>query len=220
MLAADDDCCAFIESGEDLHAGRKAFPDLHPASFRVAFLDDEHRCVPARIEYRLLGNDELALANSGEHGDLDELTVAQSTFRVRYCRAHTDHAGVLIDTRVDERDHPGGSVGYKLTQKNKSFIYLCDNEFDTDQKENLTAFAEKADVLIWDGMFTEKELVDRKGWGHSSIEQATRFNEEANCKRILISHHAPARSDQDLDRIASSLPELFTVASDRLEIEV
>ena len=112
------------------------------------------------------------------------------------------------------------SVGYKLTQKNKSFIYLCDNEFDTDQKENLTAFAEKADVLIWDGMFTEKELVDRKGWGHSSIEQATRFNEEANCKRILISHHAPARSDQDLDHIASSLPELFTVASDRLEIEV
>ena len=75
-------------------------------------------------------------------------------------------------------------------------------------------------MLIWDGMFTEKELVDRKGWGHSSIEQATRFNEEANCKRILISHHAPARSDQDLDRIASSLPELFTVASDRLEIEV
>ena len=40
MLAADDDCCAFIESGEDLHAGRKAFPDLHPASFRVAFLDE------------------------------------------------------------------------------------------------------------------------------------------------------------------------------------
>ena len=69
-------------------------------------------------------------------------------------------------------------------------------------------------------MFTEKELVDRKGWGHSSIEQATKFNEEANCKKVLISHHAPGRSDQDLDRIASSLPELFVVASDRLEIEV
>ena len=43
---------------------------------------------------------------------------------------------------------------------------------------------------------------------------------EANCKKVLISHHAPGRSDQDLDRIASSLPELFVVASDRLEIEV
>jgi len=117
-------------------------------------------------------------------------------------------------------NHPGGSVGYKLTQKNKSFVYLCDNEFEADQREILTAFAEKADVLIWDGMFTEKELVDRKGWGHSSIEQATKFNEEAHCKKILISHHAPGRSDQDLDRIARSLPELFVVASDRLEIEL
>ena len=117
-------------------------------------------------------------------------------------------------------NHPGGSVGYKLTQNDKSFIYLCDNEFEADQRETLTAFAENTDVLIWDGMFTEKELVDRKGWGHSSIEQATQFNEEANCKKILISHHAPGRSDQDLDRIASNLPELFAVASDRLEIEV
>ena len=89
-----------------------------------------------------------------------------------------------------------------------------------DQRETLASFAEKADLLIWDGMFTEKELVDRKGWGHSSIEQATKFNEEANCKKVFISHHAPGRSDQDLDQIASSLPELFTVASDRLEIEV
>ena len=99
-------------------------------------------------------------------------------------------------------------------------MYLCDNEFEADQRETLTTFAEKADVLIWDGMFTEKELVDRKGWGNSSIEKATMYNEKSNCKRILISHHAPARSDQDLDHIASSLPELFTVASDRLEIEV
>jgi len=117
-------------------------------------------------------------------------------------------------------NHPGGSVGYKLSQKNKSFIYLCDNEFEANQRESLTAFAEKADVLIWDGMFTEKELVEKKGWGHSSIEQATEFNEEANCKKIFISHHAPSRSDQDLDHIASNLPELFAVASDRLEIEV
>ncbi len=117
-------------------------------------------------------------------------------------------------------NHPGGSVGYKLTKKNKTFVYLCDNEFEADQRETLTVFSEKADVLVWDGMFTAKELVDRKGWGHSSIEQAIKFNEEANCKKVLISHHAPGRSDQDLDSIASSLPELFVVASDRLEIEV
>jgi ribonuclease BN (tRNA processing enzyme) len=69
-------------------------------------------------------------------------------------------------------------------------------------------------------MFTEKELASKKGWGHSSIKQAIDFNMAANCKKIIISHHAPHRSDKELDQIADSLPELFMLASDRSEIEV
>ena len=117
-------------------------------------------------------------------------------------------------------NHPGGSTGYKFTEKNISFIYLCDNEFEGSQRKTLIDFSENADLLIWDGMFTKKELTYKKGWGHSSIEQAIDFNKDANCKKILISHHAPYRSDKELDQIADGLPELFTLASDGLEIEV
>ena len=119
-----------------------------------------------------------------------------------------------------ELNHPGGSTGYKLTQKESSFVYLCDNEFAEDQREPLAAFSENADLLVWDGMFTENELAGKKGWGHSSIKEAIDFNTEANCKKILISHHAPHRSDKELDQIADNLPESFTLASDGLEIEV
>ena len=115
-------------------------------------------------------------------------------------------------------NHPGGSAGYKLTHKNNSFIYLCDNEFDENQIKTLANFSKNADILIWDGMFTQEELADKKGWGHSSIEQAIGFNEYANCKKILISHHAPHRSDKELDQIAGGLPELFTLSSDGLMI--
>ena len=66
--------------------------------------------------------------------------------------------------------HPGGSIGYKLIEKNSSFIYLCDNEFEEDQRRSLANFSENADLLVWDGMFTQKEIADKKGWGHSSIE--------------------------------------------------
>ena len=117
-------------------------------------------------------------------------------------------------------NHPGGSIGYKLKHKDKSFVYLCDNEFEETQRKSLTTFSKNADLLIWDGMFTEKELAEKKGWGHSSIKQAIDFNAEANCKKILISHHAPHRSDKELDQIADNLPESFTLASDGLEIEV
>ena len=116
--------------------------------------------------------------------------------------------------------HPGGSTGYKLVDKNSSFIYLCDNEFEEDQRKGLANFSKNADLLIWDGMFTQKELVDKKGWGHSSIEQAIDFNTLAKCKKILITHHAPSRSDKELDQIAIELPEVFTLARDGLEIKV
>ena len=117
-------------------------------------------------------------------------------------------------------NHPGGSTGYKLIEKNSSLIYICDNEFEEDQRKSLANFSKNADLLIWDGMFTQEELADKKGWGHSSIEQAIEFNTAANCKKILITHHAPNRSDKELDQIAKDLPELFTLAKDGLEIEV
>ena len=79
-------------------------------------------------------------------------------------------------------NHPGGSVGYKLVHGDKSFVYFCDNEFEEEQRKALATFAGKADLLIWDGMFTQKELATKKGWGHSSIEQAIDFNKDANCK--------------------------------------
>ena len=116
--------------------------------------------------------------------------------------------------------HPGGSTGYKLVEKNSSFIYLCDNEFEEDQRRSLANFSKNADLLVWDGMFTQEEIAEKKGWGHSSIEQAIDFNKRANCKKILITHHAPSRNDEELNQIAKDLPELFMLARDGLEIEV
>ena len=117
-------------------------------------------------------------------------------------------------------NHPGGCRGYKLTQKNRSFIYLCDNEFEAGQRKILTNFVEKADLLIWDGMFTDEELEQKKGWGHSSVEQAIHFNQEAQCKKVLIAHHAPHRTDAALDYISGKLPETVSFAMEKLEIEV
>ena len=39
-------------------------------------------------------------------------------------------------------------------------------------------------------------------------------------QKIIITHHAPNRSDKELDQIAKDLPELFILARDGLKIEV
>ena len=111
-------------------------------------------------------------------------------------------------------NHPGGSYGYSVTRNNKKCVFLCDNEFTTSQADELKIFAENADMVIWDGMFTEKELRVKTGWGHSSIQQGIDFFSSLNCGKIIISHHAPYRTDAELDIIEESLPTGIHLAKD------
>ena len=111
-------------------------------------------------------------------------------------------------------NHPGGSYGYSVTRNNKKCVFLCDNEFTTSQADELKIFAENADMVIWDGMFTEEELRVKTGWGHSSIQQGIDFFSSLNCGEIIISHHAPYRTDAELDTIEESLPTGIHLAKD------
>ncbi len=111
-------------------------------------------------------------------------------------------------------NHPGGSYGYSVTRNNKKCVFLCDNEFTTSQADELKIFAENADMVIWDGMFTEEELRVKTGWGHSSIQQGIDFFSSLNCGKIIISHHAPYRTDAELDIIEESLPTGIHLAKD------
>ncbi len=117
-----------------------------------------------------------------------------------------------------ELNHPGGCYGYSICHEGKKFTYLCDNEYESSQLETLTDFAEGSDLVIWDGMFTDAELESKKGWGHSSIEQAMTFFGHGDISTMLISHHAPSRTDDELDALAKTLPEGISFAKDGLEV--
>ena len=111
-------------------------------------------------------------------------------------------------------NHPGGSYGYSVTRNKKKCVFLCDNEFTTSQADELKMFIDKADVVIWDGMFTKEELRVKTGWGHSSIQQGIDFFSNLNCDKIIISHHAPYRTDAELAKIEQSLPSGIHLAKD------
>ena len=99
--------------------------------------------------------------------------------------------------------HPGESSGYSLNDQDKKFCYLLDNEFNKTQKNNLIKFCENSDFIIWDGMFTENELKTKKCWGHSSVEQGLKFAEDLDLKKLIISHHAPDRTDEQINKISA-----------------
>ena len=103
-------------------------------------------------------------------------------------------------------EHPGGAAGYKVSQGDNSIVLLFDNEYEACKKDVLFDFCEQATMVLWDGMFTKNEYPEKKGWGHSTIEQAVEFGEIGNIDSILICHHAPSRKDVDIARIAADLP--------------
>ena len=103
--------------------------------------------------------------------------------------------------------HPGGASGYSFNSGSKKVVIAIDNEFDIEQERHLLRFCENADILIWDGMYTDAEIETKKGWGHSTIEQALYFTEKSNVKKTVICHHSPLRGDAEFDAMRAILSE-------------
>ena len=70
--------------------------------------------------------------------------------------------------------------------------------------------------ILHDAQYTSEEYKTKQGWGHSSMEDAIQFARLNRVKKLLLSHHDPMHSDQQLRSILSHLKEKFgaTVAFD------
>ena len=66
-------------------------------------------------------------------------------------------------------------------------------------------FVSGADLVIYDGMFTEEEYDHYRGWGHSTWNAGVALCREAGAKSLALFHHHPRRTDVDLDLIEAEL---------------
>ena len=103
--------------------------------------------------------------------------------------------------------HPGGAFGYSFNIGSKKVVIALDNEFDFDMETDLVRFCQNADILLWDGMYTKEEITNKKGWGHSTVEQAIYFTKKSNVKKIVICHHSSTRSDDEIDAMKANMTE-------------
>lgn len=99
--------------------------------------------------------------------------------------------------RVDtcELEHPGGSTCCKLTCGDKVIVYACDFEHSDAGERLLAGFAKNADLLIYDGQYTQEEYERCKGFGHSIPEIGIKIGEAANVRKLVFSHHSPEHDD-------------------------
>jgi phosphoribosyl 1,2-cyclic phosphodiesterase len=116
-----------------------------------------------------------------------------------------EHEGLRM--RAMRVRHPSFAVGYRVEAMGVSVVFIPDNELlgegyptDPGWRDELLKFVGEADLLLHDAMYTEEEYRARKGWGHSTFSQALDLAGAAGVKALRFFHHAPGRSDAELDR--------------------
>jgi ribonuclease BN (tRNA processing enzyme) len=113
-----------------------------------------------------------------------------------------------------EIPHKGGlAYGYRISGDGVTIAYLSDHSpiaFGAGPDglgayhAGAIALARHADLLIHDGQITRAEFAERSAGGHSAVEYAVGLAQEAGAKRLLLWHHDPARTDDQIDAIVAA----------------
>jgi phosphoribosyl 1,2-cyclic phosphodiesterase len=111
-----------------------------------------------------------------------------------------------------KHNHPGGAYSYRLEAGGKSVVYCTDIEHGDKIDDSIVDFASGADLLIHEGQYTPEELVDKRGWGHSSWAQAVEVAQKADVKKLAITHHDPSHDDACLTGIEKECQQRLSEA--------
>ena len=123
-------------------------------------------------------------------------------------------------------NHPILSLGYRLTEKDRSIVYTGDHEPYQISKDSVGGndallkemsraaeeanrkfidFIRHANLLVVDCQYTPEEYrTSKRKWGHSSWDYCLKWMKEANVERMILTHHDPSRSDQAIDEILAA----------------
>jgi ribonuclease BN (tRNA processing enzyme) len=82
-------------------------------------------------------------------------------------------------------------------------------------------------TLVHDAQYWEGEYRERRGFGHSSVDHAVAFAQAARARQLVLFHHDPLHSDNELEALEARAQELWTdgrlppqLARDGMELEL
>jgi phosphoribosyl 1,2-cyclic phosphodiesterase len=110
-----------------------------------------------------------------------------------------------------EIPHKGGrTFGYRVTDGGGTLAYLSDHSpiAAGEGPDGLGAYHDSAlalargvDVLVHDAQHTATEFAATRLLGHSSVEYAVGLAEAAGARTLVLFHHDPARTDDEIDAL-------------------
>jgi phosphoribosyl 1,2-cyclic phosphodiesterase len=150
--------------------------------------------------------------------------------RIDFCEIDEEcRVGNGYEVRSIQVRHPGGALGYRFCElggNGRGLVYISDNElgpgakYDTRQgwRERLVEFVRDARVLVHDTMYTAEEYDHHRGWGHSTYDDAVELALDAGVDSLVLFHHKPERSDDEVDRRVEDCRALAKRLGGRLDV--
>jgi phosphoribosyl 1,2-cyclic phosphodiesterase len=124
-------------------------------------------------------------------------------------------------------NHPGMTLGYRVTHAGNSVVYATDNEpfqqtlphlghraeagrvFGQRLDTEFVRFIAGTDLYIGDAQYTDEEYPERIGWGHSSIGATVEVAMEAQVRALAFFHHDPLHDDTAVAAMAETAQRLI-----------
>jgi phosphoribosyl 1,2-cyclic phosphodiesterase len=113
-----------------------------------------------------------------------------------------------------EVPHKGGrTYGYRISDGNATIAYIsdhCPTELGAgsdglgEYHEAALALVEGCNLVFHDAQYTDEELPARASFGHASAGYAVALAQEAGARRVLLFHHDPSRTDDQVDALAAT----------------
>jgi ribonuclease BN (tRNA processing enzyme) len=104
--------------------------------------------------------------------------------------------------------HKGGvAYGLRVDIDGAVVAYLPDHALhagtDAAERESARQLINGADVVVHDGQFTADEGQVAAAYGHATIESVLELADSASIGMLVLTHHSPTRTDEQLDQLAS-----------------
>ena len=118
-----------------------------------------------------------------------------------------------LTVRTCPLNHPGGATGYRFDHGGRAVCYISDIEHaEPWPPPDLSEFVEGADLVIYDGMFSETEYLRCRGWGHSTWQKGVDLCRSAGVEGLAIFHLHPQHDDAHLLRMEADIRREFSGA--------
>lgn len=213
----DGSLIAVIDAGTGLRRlGTRLADSTQPVTFLMTHYHWDHIQGLSMLSPMWKGDMSLRILGPGDPATSLAPAIAPPWFPVSIADVDVVFGTAPLSFSIDEVEvhtfplcHPQGGFGYRFDHDGASVVIATDHEAGSDADRTMVEVAKGADLLVCDAQYLPGEIESKRGWGHSTWEQATHLARTTEARTLVLASHDPSRSDRGVDDIVDASVSVF-----------